>query len=121
VWPANAAGQRAAELALARGQLVRAERVGDVVRVVLRVPRQDPDRFRHTPTRPRRWTWIAAGCAAGAVILGALVWLVVLAVAWLTAHVAQVLGVVAGSVAVLYVLGRVGACPGFHCPGCRHR
>jgi uncharacterized membrane protein YcjF (UPF0283 family) len=94
-WPANEAGRRAAELARARGQLVHAERVGDVVRVVLRVPdRSTPTAPRQTTTRPRQVRWrVALAVAAAVLLLGAVVWGVVLVVAWAAAHVAQLVGI----------------------------
>lgn len=91
-WPADESGRRAAELAYARGQLVHAERHGDVVRVVLRVPAgRTPTR---TPTAPRRVRWrVALAITAVVLLVGALVWCVVLAAAWVAAHVAQLLGI----------------------------
>jgi hypothetical protein len=50
-----------------------------------------------------------------------IVWGAVIAVAWAFAHVAQILGATGGGVALLYLAGRAGVCPGVHCPGCRHR
>lgn len=98
-WPADESGRRAAELAYARGQLVHAERVGDVVRVVLRVPAgrtptRTPTAPRQTTTRPRQVRWrVALAITAVVLLVGALVWGVVLAVAWAAAHVAQLLGI----------------------------
>lgn len=88
-WPANDAGRRAAELAYARGQLVHAERVGDVVRVVLRVPGG------RTPTaRPWLVPAVVITGAATAVVVA-----VVLVVGWVLDHLALLLG--AGVVALL--------------------
>lgn len=112
-WPANDAGRRAAEEAIARGQLVHAERHGDVVRVVLQVP---------APTRPRQSWHVPAAVMGGAVAaVGALVLLLRWVVLWLADHAAEVVGVLGALLFVLWLLGRAGACPGFHCPGCRHR
>lgn len=120
-WPANDAGRRAAERALARGQLVHAERHGDVVRVVLQVP--TPTRPRQHPDRARRQGWRvpAAVCGFVVVVAVAVVALLWWAVLWLAAHVALVLGLLGALLLVLFLAGRAGACPGFHCPGCRHR
>lgn len=95
-WPANQAGRRAAELAHARGQLVYAERVGDVVRVVLRVPAG------RTPTGPRQHRWVRWAAAATVVLLllGALFW--VLYTYW-----ALILGAIVVALFLLALLGRV--------------
>lgn len=76
---------------------------------------------RTTPRRARRRGPIVAGAvvAVGAVLAGAgfaVAWLVSVVVVSLPA----ILGGVAVLLAVLYGLGRVGVCPGLHCPGCRH-
>ena len=94
-WPANDAGRRAAELAVARGQLVYAERVGDVVRVVLRVPAgRTPTGPRQTTTRPRQgFRRVALAITAAVLLVGALVWGVALAVAWAADHLAMLLGI----------------------------
>jgi hypothetical protein len=126
------------EAAAARGQLVsveplRANAHGVAVRVVLRPaqrtttdPRQDHDKPRQLrPLRIRRgWEY---RMAAGVALLGsgaAAVWLLVeaglAAWAWLLAHLASVVGTLALLVAIFWALGKLGVCPGVHCPGCRH-
>lgn len=118
-WPANDAGRRAAELAYARGQLVHAERHGDVVRVVLRVPAGRATRVRQRATG-RPWLVPAVVIGGAVTAVGVLVLLLRWVVLWLADHAAQVLGVLGALLVVMYLLGRVGACPGVHCPGCRH-
>lgn len=147
-WPANAAGARAFRIAQQRGQVVSAERCGDVVRVVLRGDvvrrpaqptttrlRQDHDKPRQLhPLRVRRgWEYRAAVGVALAGTVVVFVWLLVEAVrwswerftAWLSAHAAELVGAAVlllfGAGLVLYGLGKIGVCcPGVHCPGCRH-
>lgn len=115
-WPADESGRRAAELAYARGQLVHAERHGDVVRVVLRVPAGRATRVRQRATaRP----WLVPTAVIGGAV-GALVALLWWAVLWVADHAAQVLGVLGALLVLFWLLGRVGVCPGVHCPGCRH-
>lgn len=92
-----------------------------VVRVQLRdvQPRQRPDKV---GTGPRQdWRVPAAVCGFVVVVAVAVVALLWWAVLWLAAHVALVLGILGALLLVLFLLGRAGACPGFHCPGCRHR
>jgi hypothetical protein len=112
--------RRAVELARERGQLVDERwlpaRAGEAaVKVVLR-PAALPAGKRSVP-----WRWIAGattlvGSAVGA---GWLVWLAAnAAVGWLVAHAAHIVGGVALVLAVWWLLGRAGACPGVHCPGC---
>ncbi len=117
-WPANEAGRKAAELAVARGQLVYAERVGDVVRVVLRVPTgRTPTAPRQTTTRLRQARQRVALAVAGVVLLvAALVWGVVLAVAWAADHLAMLLGIgvvlaIFGAVVVRIAVGGGGDHP----------
>jgi hypothetical protein len=57
---------------------------------------------------------IATLAATAAYLLGQLVELI-------TEHLAVILGVGVLVVLLLAALGRVGACPGIHCSGCRHR
>jgi len=92
-----------------------------VVRVQLRdvQPRQHPDKV---GTAPRQdWRVPAAVCGFVVVVAVAVVALLWWAVLWLAAHVALVLGILGALLLVLFLAGRAGACPGFHCPGCRHR
>lgn len=91
-----------------------------VVRVELTPtrPRQRPDKV---GTRPRQGWRVPAAVIGGAVVaVGALVALLWWAVLWLADHAAQVLGVLGALLVVVWLLGRVGVCPGVHCPGCRH-
>jgi hypothetical protein len=79
-------------------------------------------RPRQTPTRPRQGWQVPAAVIGGALAaVGALVALLWWVVLWLADHAAQVVGVLGALLFVLWLLGRAGACPGFHCPGCRHR
>lgn len=68
---------------------------------------------------PQRRVWPAA--VAGGVALAAIAAVTVLAVAWMVAHWQMLLGAAVVAAVVLAGLGRVGVCPGIHCPGCRHR
>lgn len=130
-WSGSAdAVRRALEIAEGRGQLVSVEPLragprGVAVRVVLRPSAltRTPTPPRQTPTRPRQRRWVrwAIGSTAALLLLGAIVWLVVEAVAWAFAHVAQILGVLGGGAFLLFLAGQAGVCPGVHCPGCRHR
>lgn len=127
-WPANEATARALRIAVAERKLVSAELVyrprrNPVVRVVLRPAVLSSARAkpRRNLTTNRRTAKVAIASTAALLLLGAIVWLVVLAVSWATAHVAQILGVLGGGAVLLYLAGRVGVCPGVHCPGCRHR
>jgi hypothetical protein len=70
--------------------------------------------------RVRPWVWWTAGGAAVAVLAG-LVWLVVVAVAWVVAHWAHLLVGLVLLAVLLGLAGRAGVCVGVHCPGCRHR
>jgi len=122
--------RRALEIAEGRGQLVSVEPLragprGVAVRVVLR-----PATLIQTPTAPRQIPrqrhrhlarWIAAGAFGLAGLTALLGWAIYLLFVWLAAHVAEVLGVLGALLAALWLLGRVGVCPGVHCPGCRHR
>lgn len=106
-WPANESGRRAYDIARTRGQLVCAERHGDVVRVVLRVPALRATRVRQRATA-RPWLVPAAVIAGAVVALGTLV---VLVVAWVLEHLAVILGagvVVLLGVAVLARIAGVG-------------
>jgi hypothetical protein len=75
--------------------------------------------------RLRRRTGIAAtitaitGVIAG--LTAAVAYLVGQLVVLITAHLAVIVGVGVLVVLLLAALGRVGACSGMHCPGCRHR
>lgn len=129
-WPANEAGRRAAERALARGQLVHAERHGDVVRVVLQLPtptapRQHPATYPDKVGTGPRQGWHVPAAVFGAVVGAAvacvaLSWWVVL---WVAGHLALVIGwtalLLGAPMVVWFLLGRAGMCPGVHCPGCR--
>lgn len=123
-WPAGAEATRTAlRLAEERGQLVEAGRRGDLVRVVLRAAAVERAAPRQVPRH--RWEYVAACSVALLAAGGALVWLLVevvmLAARWLGAHVPQVLGSLGALLALMYLLGCAGVCPGVHCPGCRHR
>lgn len=59
--------------------------------------------------------------AAGGVAMAASIAVTALAVAWVAAHWQMLLGAAVVSLLLVFGLGRVGVCPGLHCPGCRHR
>lgn len=70
------------------------------------------------PRPPARRRLLLAGVLVAALGLGGVAWLVVLAVAWVVAHIMVIL---AGA-GVLALVGGMAAtkCPGLHCFGCRH-
>lgn len=109
-WPANAAGERACRLAKQRGQLVHAERRGDVVRVVLKgvelPPAPPAGQRRIAGGRRTAAKYVAAG-AGIALGVGGVVWGVVELVRWASAHVAQILGGVVALLLIAAVLARV--------------
>jgi hypothetical protein len=123
VWQAHpSAVRRAVQLARARGQLVAVEPLPApcgqaAVRVVLRT--------QALPTPPRRTHyWWAAGALVFVAAAGGVGWVMWWAASWAAAHSAQIGRVVLGAAVVVvggwWLLGRIGACPGIHCPGCRH-
>jgi len=102
VWPVTEATRTALRLAEERGQLVSAERRGDVVRVVLRdvVVRRPAQPTttgpRQVPTRRLVAVGVSVGAGLGAA--GAVAWGVVELLVWAAGHVAVILG---GAVALL--------------------
>jgi hypothetical protein len=70
--------------------------------------------------RSHRVRWIAAGVVSGTAVVAGLGYLVYSAVR----AIIQILpGMIAVTVLIAlawFLLGQVGACPGIHCPGCRH-
>lgn len=102
--------------------------------VVYREPGLAPRRAAHRPvvegriviptrrTR-RRWKAVAIGTAtfaAGGAFAG-FVWLIITVVQFVIEHAVVVAGAAVLLALLLGAAGKVGICPGIHCPGCRHR
>ena len=73
--------------------------------------------------KPRaRRALIAAAATAGIAALAGATYAVYAAVAWAVTHWQLLLGAALTAVALLWwLVGRLGACPGLHCPGCKCR
>jgi hypothetical protein len=112
--------RRAVEVARHRGQLVDVQWLPASPGRASAVVRLRPHVLPAAPrTRRSSWWWAAGLGAAGTVALGG--WGLWIAVSWLVAHAAHIAGG-AAILALLWIgLGQLGACPGVHCPGCRHR
>ena len=114
--------RHAVHLARIREQLVDEQwlpaRPGEAaVRVVLRAPALPAGRTRRPV--PYRWMAGVTTLALGAIGTGWLLWwAATAAIGWLVAHVEHIVGGLAVVLLVWWLLGRAGACPGIHCPGC---
>lgn len=108
--------RRAVELARQRGQLVD-ERWLTSREVVVRLRPALPPAPRR---RAGRW-WAVGLATAGSLAIG-VGWAVWWVLSWVAVHAVAIgkgaLGVAAVVAGVWWLLGRLGACPGVHCPGC---
>lgn len=84
-------------------------------RIVPPPPRLVRRRFR------RRWVVPVAVASTSVAAIGGAVWLILTVAEFLAAHLLQVAGGAVLLALLVAGLGQVGACPGIHCPGCRHR
>lgn len=99
----------------ARGDLVAegacVELVDGRIAVELRYVDRTPE------PRSYRAPVVAGGAVVTAGLIGVAGWL---AVEWMIGHWVLIVGALIAAAVVMVALGRVGACPGIHCPGCRH-
>lgn len=72
------------------------------------------------PRPRRRWVLPTAVGTTVAAALGGAVYVVYTVGTWTAEHWQELLGAAAlAALALWWLLGRVGACPGLHCPGCK--